>query len=117
MKHYTHAWLAMMAMKRIEYAQIPVKQQDDAKALISWFKNYRDLVLQGSWYPDAVFKDMSSSHIAKCYPLAAYESNNGEGIDTDLAKDAGKNVQKKNPKIRIETDFRRMPGSPPNKAC
>ena len=49
MKHYTHAWLAMMAMKRIEYAQIPVKQQDDAKALISWFKNYRDLVLQGSW--------------------------------------------------------------------
>ena len=111
MKQYTHAWLAMMAMKRIEYAQIPVKQQDDAKALISWFKNYRDLVLQGSWYPDAVFKDMSSSHIAKCYPLAAYESNNGEGIDTDLANDAGKRVQKNNPKIRIESDFRQMPDS------
>ena len=111
MKQYTHAWLAMMAMKRIEYAQIPVKQQDDAKALISWFKNYRDLVLQGSWYPDAVFKDMSSSHIAKCYPLSAYESNNGEGIDTDLANDAGKKVQKNNPKIRIESDFRQMPDS------
>lgn len=111
MKHYTHAWLAMMAMKRIEYAQIPVKQQDDAKALISWFKNYRDLVLQGAWYPDSVFKDMSSSHIAKCYPLAAYEQNSGAGIDSELAKDAGKNAQKKNPKIRIETDFRRMPAS------
>ena len=111
MKHYTHAWLAMMAMKRIEYAQIPVKQQDDAKALISWFKNYRDLVLQGAWYPDAVFKDMSSSHIAKCYPLADYEKNKGAGIDSELAKDAGKNAQKKNPKIRIESDFRRMPAS------
>ena len=68
MKHYTHAWLAMMAMKRIEYAQIPVKQQDDATALISWFKNYRDLVLQGAWYPDSVFKDMSTSHIIKYKP-------------------------------------------------
>ena len=111
MKHYTHAWLAMMAMKRIEFAQIPVKQQDDAKALITWFKNYRDLVLQGSWYPDAVFKDMSSSHIAKCYPLADYEAGKGAGIDSELAKDAGKNATKKNPKIRIETDFRRMPAS------
>ena len=46
MKQYTHAWLAMMAMKRIEYAQIPVKQQDDAKALISWFKNYQGHVQQ-----------------------------------------------------------------------
>ena len=68
MKQFTHAWLAMMAMKRIEYAKIPAKQQDDAKALITWFKNYRDFVLQGAWYPDFVFKDMSNSHICKYSP-------------------------------------------------
>ena len=69
MKQFTHAWLAMMAMKRIERAQIPAKQQEDAKALITWFKNYRDFVLQGAWYPDFVFKDMSSSHICKYAPV------------------------------------------------
>ena len=68
MKKYTHAWLAMMAMKRIEMAKIPARQQDDAKALITWFKNYRDFVLSGAWYPDSVFKDMSTSHIVKYEP-------------------------------------------------
>ena len=68
MKKYTHAWLAMMAMKRIETAKIPARQQDDAKALITWFKNYRDFVLSGAWYPDSVFKDMSTSHIVKYEP-------------------------------------------------
>lgn len=68
MKKYTHAWLAMMAMKRIEKAKIPERQKDDAKALITWFKNYRDFVISGSWYPDSVFKDMSTSHIVKYRP-------------------------------------------------
>ena len=68
MKKYTHAWLAMMAMKRIEKATIPERQADDAKALITWFKNYRDFVLSGAWYPDSVFKDMGTSHIAKYKP-------------------------------------------------
>ena len=68
MKKYTHAWLAMMAMKRIEKARIPLKQRDDAKELITWFKNYRDFVISGSWYPDAVFKDMATSHIVKYTP-------------------------------------------------
>ena len=114
MKQYTHAWLAMMAMKRIEYAKIPVKQQDDAKALITWFKNYRDLVLQGAWYPDSVFKDMSSSHIAKYFPLADYQKK-GSGLESALADDVGEidgepeEVNDENPKIRIESKFRKMP--------
>ena len=62
MKQFTHAWLAMMAMKRLEFCEtIPANKKDDAKALITWFKNYRDFVLQGAWYPDIVFKDMSLS--------------------------------------------------------
>ena len=117
MKQFTHAWLAMMAMKRIEYCKsIPVKQQDDAKALITWFKNYRDLVLQGAWYPDMVFKDMSSSHIAKYFPLADYQKK-GSGLESALADDVGElegeegEANEENPKIRVESKFRRMPST------
>lgn len=65
MKKYTHAWLAMMAMKRIEKAVITERQKDDAKALVKWFKDYRDFVISGAWYPDEVIKDMGTSHIVK----------------------------------------------------
>lgn len=68
MKKFTHAWLAMMAMKRIEKAVIPERQKDDAVALVKWFKNYRDFVISGAWYPDEVIKDMSPSHITKFKP-------------------------------------------------
>lgn len=41
-----------------------------AKALVKWFKDYRDFVIKGAWYPDDVFKDMSTSHIVKYMPDA-----------------------------------------------
>lgn len=71
MKKYTHAWLAMMAMKRLDKADIPELEgtgtaaQEVAKyarTLVRWFKNYRDFVVQGAWYPDEVFSDMGQSH-------------------------------------------------------
>jgi len=68
MKKYTHAWLALMAIKRLQYANIPEKVKDDATSLVKWFKNYRDFVISGSWYPDEVFKDMATSHIIKYRP-------------------------------------------------
>ena len=58
MKKYTHAWLAMMAMKRLDKADIPELEgtgssvQEVAKyarTLVRWFKNYRDFVVQGAW--------------------------------------------------------------------
>lgn len=76
MKKYTHAWLAFMAMKRLEFAdysqattekKLP-RLQADAKQLVRWFKNYRDYVIEGAWYPDLVFKDMGTSHIIKYVP-------------------------------------------------
>ena len=73
MKKYTHAWLAMMAMKRIEKTTIPERQRDDAKALIKWFKDYRDFVISGAWYPDIVIKDMSTSHILKYQKLKSMD--------------------------------------------
>lgn len=65
MKKYTHAWLAMMAMKRIEKADIPEKHRYDAQALTKWFKDHRDAVIAGAWYPDHVICDMGTSHIIK----------------------------------------------------
>ena len=67
MKKYTHAWLAMMAMKRLDKAQLPeIEGKDEvaryARTLVRWFKNYRDFVVQGAWYPDEVFSDQGMSH-------------------------------------------------------
>ena len=72
MKKYTHAWLAFMAMKRLQYADYSSVTDEhivpDAKSLVKWFKDYRDFVIEGAWYPDQVFKDMSTSHIIKYRP-------------------------------------------------
>lgn len=112
MKQFTHAWLAMMAMKRIERAAIPPKQQEDAKALITWFKNYRDFVLQGAWYPDFVFKDMSSSHICKYAPVETplpkqeLSGDAGESEEDDPEEEKSSEVGFT---ATAKADFRKMP--------
>lgn len=68
MKQYTHAWLAMMAMKRLQKATISEKEQKAVKSLLKWFMDHRDSVIKGSWYPDAIIKDMSTSHVLKYKP-------------------------------------------------
>ena len=73
MKQYTHAWLAFMAMKRLEKAQLSKNYRKNADSLVCWFKNHRDFVVQGAWYPDAIIKDMASSHILKYKPVESSE--------------------------------------------
>ena len=68
MKQYTHAWIAMMAVKRLEKAAIPVEDKPFAASLVRWFKDHKDDVITGAWYPDAVIKDMSNGHILKLMP-------------------------------------------------
>lgn len=68
MKQYTHAWLAFMALKRLEKSDIPATNKTDSQTLVNWFKNHRDFVLQGAWYPDAIIKDMATSHVLKFKP-------------------------------------------------
>lgn len=78
MKKYSHAWLAFMAIKRLEVIAstdnpnviqgVSEEVRKEAKNLVRWFKNYRDFVIQGSWYPDEVFKDMATSHVVKYKP-------------------------------------------------
>ena len=78
MKKYSHAWLAFMAIKRLEIIASAENESvvkgineetiKNAKTLVKWFKDYRDFVIEGAWYPDDVFKDMSTSHIVKFEP-------------------------------------------------
>lgn len=68
MKKYTHAWIAMMAIKRLENIKVTKAIEADRKSLVAWFKNYRDFVVAGAWYPDEVFHDMGSSHGVKYQP-------------------------------------------------
>lgn len=75
MKQYTHAWLAFMAIKRLEKSDIPITYKKRAQSLVKWFKNHRDFVLQGAWYPDAIIKDMSTSHVLKYRPDDASKEN------------------------------------------
>lgn len=67
MKQYSHAWLAFMAIKRLEDADLK-KAQKYGDSLIKWFKNHKDGVTQGAWYPDSIIKDMKTSHVLKFTP-------------------------------------------------
>jgi len=68
MKKYTHAWLAFKAIERLETTHLARTNKKYAIHLVSWFKNHKDGVIQGAWYPDAVIKDMAYSHVLKFTP-------------------------------------------------
>ncbi len=68
MKQYTHAWLAFMAIKRLEDTELSKDNRCYADSLIKWFKSHKDGVVQGAWYPDALIKDMANSHVLKFSP-------------------------------------------------
>jgi hypothetical protein len=69
MKKYTHAWLAFMAIRRLENLDLSRTNRVYAGNLVQWFKSHRDGVAQGAWYPDSVIKDMANSHVLKLTPL------------------------------------------------
>ncbi|MBN1973037.1 MAG: hypothetical protein JW787_05325 [Sedimentisphaerales bacterium] len=69
MKQYSHAWLAFMAIKRLEDAELAKADEAYAASLIKWFKDYKDGVIQGAWYPDMIIKDMATSHVLKFTPV------------------------------------------------
>ncbi len=68
MKKFTHAWLAFMAVKRLDEIKFSSSNQKYATNLIEWFRDHNDDVIQGAWYPDAVIKDMANSHVLKLTP-------------------------------------------------
>jgi len=70
MKKYTHAWIAFMAIKRLEETKLNTENRSYADSLIGWFRSHRDGVIQGAWYADSVIKDMANSHVLKLTPSA-----------------------------------------------
>jgi hypothetical protein len=60
-----------MAIKRLEETKLSRRNRKCADNLIRWFKNHRDDVTQGAWYPDEVIKDMANSHVLKHTPSDA----------------------------------------------
>ncbi|MGD0779557.1 MAG: hypothetical protein ABR954_02065 [Dehalococcoidales bacterium] len=70
MKKFSHAWLAFMAIKRLDDKKQTLSETDlkHAESLISWFMNHKDGVTQGAWFPDELIKDMKEHHILKITP-------------------------------------------------
>jgi len=71
MKKFTHAWLAFMAIKRLEAKRLSLADgldRSSADKLIEWFRQHRDGVISGAWYPDSLIKDMANSHVLKYAP-------------------------------------------------
>jgi hypothetical protein len=82
MKQYTHAWLAFMAIKRLEETELSKANRKYADSLIKWFKDNRDGVIQGAWYPDMIIKDMASSHVLKFTPTEEGEKGRFRKLPT-----------------------------------
>ncbi len=68
MKKYTHAWLAFRAVKYLEEIKLTDEEKPIAKNLVRFFKDHKDDVIQGAWYPDQIIKDMAESHVLKITP-------------------------------------------------
>jgi len=70
MKKFSHAWLAFMAIKRLDDKKQDLNETDrkHAESLIRWFMNHKDKVTQGAWFPDSLIKDMADKHVLKFVP-------------------------------------------------
>lgn len=70
MKKFSHAWLAFMAIERLNSKKQDLKEdaQKRAEGLIYWFMSHKDDITQGAWYPDLLIKDMADHHVLKIAP-------------------------------------------------
>ena len=50
-----------MAIKRLEETNLSDTNRGYANDLIGWFKDHKDDVAQGAWYPDAVINKLAIS--------------------------------------------------------
>ncbi len=85
MKQYTHAWLALTAVKKIEnYKLKSKKDQQRRDNLVKWLKSHNDGITQGAWYPDSLIKDNSSGHILKFDPSPDAQTSKFKKLPTNL---------------------------------
>ena len=94
-----------MAIKRLEESAVSNTYKSYAESLIQWFKNYKDGVIQGAWYPDMIIKDMATSHVLKFTPV----QNGSKGFfrklpSTYLLYEYGKKSDLKNNSYTVDKD-------------
>lgn len=104
MKKFTHAWLAFMAIKRLEVTKLSCTDRRCADSLIKWFKNHKDGVIQGAWYPDAVIKDMANSHVLKLTPSDEADNKFNQLPPTHLSYKLGKESPLRRKSFIVEKD-------------
>ena len=102
MKKFTHAWLAFMAIKRLEETKLSNTNRQYANSLIKWFKDHKDGVTQGAWYPDSVIKDMANSHVLKLTPSDEAENKFKLLPSTYLSYQYGKKSQLRKKSYTVE---------------
>jgi hypothetical protein len=78
-----------MAIKRIEDSDLTGDNRVAADRLIRWFKNNKDGVIRGAWYPDSVIKDNANSHVLKFTPAVAGDNRFKRVPDTYLVCNLG----------------------------
>jgi hypothetical protein len=59
MKKYSHAFVALMALKRLDELKNNFNShfKKQAKNLVKFFSKYRDAFLKGAWFPDEPIRD------------------------------------------------------------
>jgi len=103
-KKFTHAWLAFMAIKRLEKTRLSDADRRYADSLVRWFKNHKDGVTQGAWYPDSVIKDMANSHVLKLAPSEEAENRFRRLPRTYLSYEYGRRSPFRNRSFMVEKD-------------
>ncbi len=76
MKQYSHAWIALMASKRL-YEKKDTLSDDNKKIvnrLLKFLRQNNDGIVQGAWFPDSIIHDNSTGHIWKYRKPKAGES-------------------------------------------
>jgi len=76
MKSIAHAWVGLMAIKRLDdlcdsFKEFdakgkPLEHKKQAKALVKFFDKHKDAFVQGAWFPDSVIRDnLTGGHTYK----------------------------------------------------
>ena len=67
MKKYTHAWLTLAALQRLDEVRQGLRGTAKKKVddLLEFIHDHRGRVTQGAWFPDSIIKDNSTGHIWK----------------------------------------------------
>ncbi len=109
MKQFTHAWLAFMAIKRLEDATLSPDDREYADSLIKWFKSNKDGVIRGAWYPDSLIKDNTNSHVIKFEPSDGPEKGLRQLPETYLSHKYGESSPVRNKGFKLVDERDNLP--------